>query len=289
MKKVVIAIVIMGMTGGVYAADFYSLAVKAADLKTIVATDGKGYVEPVEPATPIEWVTINGGKFTMGTTSIEQGFEDAKPFHEVAIKTFDMSKTAVTVEQYMECVAKGYCTTLNTDGDCNWGKPGRQLHPVNCVSWNQATAYARFKGARLPSESEWEYAATSGGKNQKYPWGNDVATCDKAVMRDKGYAGCGKQSTMPVCSKTAGNTAQGLCDMAGNVWQWVQDKYRDSYQGVPADGSAFDVEFSTSTPVHRVLRGGSFYSNDARDLRADIRFNNDPGYRYPDVGFRLAR
>jgi len=95
MKKVLMSVVMMGLTGGAYAADFSDLAVKAADLKALVAADGitvpaisKGYVEPVEPATPIEWVSISGGKFTMGTTSTEQGFEDAKPIREVTIKTF---------------------------------------------------------------------------------------------------------------------------------------------------------------------------------------------------------
>ncbi|HCE99105.1 MAG TPA: hypothetical protein DER10_11485 [Elusimicrobia bacterium] len=251
----------------------------------------KGYVDENypqagAPAKPVEWVTINGGKFTMGTDSDEKGFKDAKPIHKVAIKTFDMSKTAVTVEQYAECVIAGDCTEPATDaGDyCNWGKTGRQLHPVNCVDWDQASKYAKFEGGRLPSEAEWEYAATSGGKNQKYPWGNDEPTCDKAVMYGNGGSGCGKNSTMPVCSKTAGNTAQGLCDMAGNVWQWVQDKYQDSYKGTPADGSAFEGAGSI-----RVLRGGSFSPDDARSLRADYRNSSDPGYRYDDVGFRLAR
>ncbi len=249
----------------------------------------KGYVAGNDPSAgvptkPVEWVTINGGKFTMGTDSGEKGFEDAKPIHEVSIKTFDMSKTDVTVEQYAECVIKGGCTEPATGDYCNWGKTGRQLHPVNCVDWDQASKYAKFKGGRLPSESEFEYAATSGGKNQKYPWGNDEPTCDKAVMYGNGGYGCGKNSTMPVCSKTAGNTAQGLCDMAGNVWQWLQDKYQDSYNGTPTNGSAFEGAGS-----YRVGRGGSFGYDDASFLRADFRYNDDPGSRSGRIGFRLAR
>jgi len=251
---------------------------KAAAVKDI----SKGFEEPV---ISIEWVSISGGKFKMGTTSIEECFEDAKPVHEVTIKTFDMSKTAVTVAQYAECVSKGNCTTPGTGDYCNWGKTGRQLHPVNCVNWDQANQYAKFAGGRLPSESEWEYAATSGGKNQKYPWGNDEPTCDKVVMYGNGGDGCGANGTMPVCSKPAGNTAQGLCDMAGNVWQWVQDTYQDSYKGTPVDGSAFE-----GTGSNRVLRGGSFYNNDARALRADNRFYYVPdGYRVASLGFRLVR
>jgi iron(II)-dependent oxidoreductase len=258
---------------------------KAAAVKGI----NKGYVAGLDPSAgvptkPVEFISIPGGKFTMGTDSGEKGFEDAKPIHEVAIKTFDMSKTAVTVEQYAECVIKGGCTEPGTGAYCNWGVTGRQLHPVNCVDWDQASKYAKFKGGRLPSESEWEYAATSGGKNQKYPWGNDEPTCDKAVMYGNGSYGCGKDSTMPVCSKTAGNTVQGLCDMAGNVWQWVQDKYQDSYKGAPVDGSAFEGAGSS-----RVLRGGSFYFIDASFLRAEYRTYFDPGGRGGDTGFRLVR
>ena len=225
----------------------------------------------------------------MGTDSVEKDFESAKPVHEVVIKTFDMSKTAVTVEQYAECVRKDKCSKPGTGNYCNWGVEGRQLHPINCVDWDQANQYARFignqpgfKGARLPSESEWEYAATSGGKNQKYPWGNDEPTCDKAVMNGNGGLGCGKSSTLPVCSKTAGNTEQGLCDMTGNVWQWVQDKYQDSYKGAPFDGSAFNAGF-----YYRVLRGGSFRSDDTSSMRADFR--NYSGKSHDASGFRLAR
>src|SRR3989339_1084511 len=155
MKKFLVSVVVMWMTGGVYAAEFSDLAVKVADLKAMAAIS-KGYVAGNGPSAgvptqPVEWVTINGGKFTMGTDSGEKGFENAKPIHEVAIKTFDMSKTAVTVEQYAECVIKGGCTEPGTGYYCNWGVAGQQLHPINCVGWDQASKYAKFKGGRMPS------------------------------------------------------------------------------------------------------------------------------------------
>ncbi len=256
----------------------------------------KGYVTGVDPLAgapvkPVEFVTIPGGRFKMGTSSGEKVFADAKPIHAVNIKTFDMSKTDVTVEQYAECLDKGGCTEPDTGPYCNWGVAGRELHPVNCVDWDQARKYAWFKGkqpgfegARLPTEAEWEYAATSGGRNLKYPWGDAEAACDKAVMYGDGGYGCGADGTMPVCSKPAGNTAQGLCDMAGNVWQWVQDTYHYSYEGAPDDGSEFKGKDS-----RRVMRGGSFGSDDARSLRADYRDRGDPALRRVFVGFRLAR
>ena len=250
----------------------------------------KGYVggnnpSAGAPSKPLEWVPIKGGKFMMGTDDGEKSFSDAKPVHQVIIKTFEMSKTLVTVEQYAECVTKGKCTRPTTGEQCNWGVAGRQFHPVNCVDWAQANQYAKFKGARLPSEAEWEYAATSGGKNQKYPWGNTEATCDKAVMAGPGGYGCSKNGTMPVCSKTAGNTAQGLCDMAGNVWQWVQDKHQNSYKGAPVDGKAFEG----GEGANRVVRGGAFNEDGAKYLRAEYRAAGEPSDRYGDFGFRLAR
>ncbi len=235
-----------------------------------------------KPGQAVEWVSIGGGKFMMGTDDGTDWFKGAKPIHEVNIKTFEMSKTLVTVEQYAECVIKGGCSGPSTGDHCNWGVAGRQRHPINCVEWEQANEYANFiKGARLPSESEYEYAATSegrqiDGKNQKYPWGNEDATSDKAVMSGNG--------TMPVCSKPAGNTAQGLCDMSGNVWEWMQDKYQPSYVGAPTDGSAFE-----GAGYFRVVRGGSFGYGDAGRLRADLRNSVGPGIRYSLIGFRLAR
>jgi sulfatase modifying factor 1 len=250
----------------------------------------KGYIAANDPAAgalarPLEWVALSGGKFTMGTDSGENGFENAKPVHEVVLKNFELSKTAVTVEQYRECVIKGGCTEPGTGEDCNWGEEGREFHPVNCVDWNQAKMYAKFKGGRLPSESEWEYAATGGGRNQKYPWGNEAPTCDRAVMLGKGGYGCGSDGTMPVCSKPAGNTAQGLCDMTGNVWQWVQDSYSWSYNGAPADGGT--VEFGGG--YSRVVRSGSWTDYEAGSLRSDLRRYYVPGYLNRSLGFRLAR
>jgi len=102
---------------------------------------------------------------------------------------------------------------------------------------------------------------------------------------DNGSAdGCGRDSTWPVCSKPRGNTTQGLCDMAGNVWEWVQDWYHSSYDGAPTDGSAWE----TPAGSNRVIRGGSWYLS-ARDVRAANRLGYDPRLRYVRLGFRLAR
>ena len=123
---------------------------------------------------------------------------------------------------------------------CNWNQSGRGDHPINCVSWNQARTFATWLGARLPTEAEWEYAARSGGENREYPWGDEEATCERAVVYERyqnpkdGNRGCGRDSTWAVCSKSAGNTEQGLCDMAGNVWEWVEDDWHFSFDGAPS-------------------------------------------------------
>ena len=226
----------------------------------------------------VAWVTIDGGHFMMGS---DKGDSDERPVRRVRVPTFQMARTEVTVAQYGACVKAGKCTEPDTGRYCNWGKPGRGEHPVNCVDWDQARAYAAWIGGRLPTEAEWEYAARSGGQAIAYPWGNEDATCERAIM-DDGGDGCGKDRTWPVCSKSAGNTKQGLCDMAGNVWEWVED-WKGGYDEAPIDGSA-----RTNGGGGRVIRGGG-WSGTASGLRAAGRDSDDPAYRYGSVGFRPAR
>ncbi|MBU1896168.1 formylglycine-generating enzyme family protein [Myxococcota bacterium] len=230
-----------------------------------------------QPYYPI-WIELSGGSFQMGSN---KGDSDERPVHEVRLKGFMMSKTEVTVGQYRACVNAGVCTAPDTSTYCNWNESGRELHPINCVDWNQAKAFATWAGGRLPTEAEWEYAARSGGKDQEYPWGNAQVTCNYAVM-DHGGNGCGRgNATWPVCSKPQGNTEQGMCDMSGNVWEWVADYY-GSYDSTPRDGTE---HLSGS---NRVFRGGGWF-NYASSLRAARRYRYVPSNRYFDLGFRLAR
>jgi formylglycine-generating enzyme required for sulfatase activity len=227
----------------------------------------------------LEWVRIPGGSFEMGSTD---GNSNEMPVHTVRIRTFDLMKTEVTVGQYRACVRAVACTEPDKGGYCNYDKFDRENHPINCVEWYQAQAFARWAGSRLPTEAEWEYAARSGGKEQRYPWGNEEATCARAVM-DDGGDGCGKDSPWPVCSKPQGNSTHGVCDLAGNVWEWVQDPYHSSYTGAPSDGSAWEGGASG-----RVFRGGSWYSS-ASGLRPAYRIWRGPSGRSFNLGFRLAR
>jgi formylglycine-generating enzyme required for sulfatase activity len=221
---------------------------------------------------------------------------DAQPRHRVKVKTFQMAKTLTTFGQYNRCVEDGACTAAHvSDGTC-WDWDGSKWEqgklppsfqgddqPVVCVDWDQAQAFAKWAGGRLPTEAEWEYAARSGGKDRKYPWGDKIPRCDLAVF-SAGGDGCGRKSTWPVCSKPQGTTKQGLCDMAGNASQWVQDRYHDSYDGAPGDGSAWE---SPAGPL-RVVRGSS-WRGFAFLLRAAGRGHGPPADRYAGLGLRVAR
>lgn len=264
----------------------------AADSRMVVADEVAAAeamlvrLEAPEGAAPgkagIEWVRIPGGTFQMGSND---GHGDEKPVHSVQVSSFELMKTEVTVGQYRRCVEAGTCTAprgKSSNKYCNWGWSGRDDHPLNCVDWSQAQAFAKWAGARLPTEAEWEYAARSGGKSWTYPWGDEKATCSRANL-DEGGDGCGQDRTWEVCSKPAGNSTHGVCDLAGNVWEWVQDGYHDSYSGAPGDGRAWEGGAS-----FRVGRGGGWI-NAAPLLRASYRYRSDPSKRNSALGFRLAR
>ncbi|MEZ5471338.1 MAG: formylglycine-generating enzyme family protein [Marinicella sp.] len=220
-------------------------------------------------------VVIPTGSFRMGSNE----HESEQPIHTVNIKQFAMSTTEVTFAQWDACYSAGGCSHRSDDE--GWGRGNR---PVINVSWNDAKDYTQWlsqksgKQYRLPSESEWEYAARA-GSTSKYSWGNSIG-CSQA--RYGGYGDCGEKSTQPV--KSYSKNAFGLYDMHGNVWEWVEDRWHDSYSGAPTDGSAW-TSSSDSDPV---LRGGSW--RDVPDvLRSAFRSWDDPTYRRNFFGFRLSQ
>jgi formylglycine-generating enzyme required for sulfatase activity len=219
----------------------------------------------------IRWVRIPGGTFMMGADDLGS---NAQPRHEVRIESFEMAQTLVTNKQYQACVVAGICTKAQWEG--SWFAEDYQ--PVVGVDWNQAKTFSEWAGGRLPTEAEWEYAARSGGREQKYPWGNEESICERAV-----FEGCGYEPTAPVCSKPAGNTQQGLCDMAGNAWEWVQDWYHGSYYGAPTNARVWDYPAGSD----RVYRGGS-WCNDVGYAPSASRYFG-LGNRNYYMGFRPAR
>ena len=234
---------------------------------------------------PPDWVFLDGGTFEMGR---DDSLPDQLPAHAVTVPDVEIWRTEVTVEQYLACVDDGGCTASTDEQEnCNWGETGREDHPANSLTWSQAGEFCAWLGGRLPTEAEWEYAARGMGQAVDYPWGDTAASCDLAVMDDSdtGGTGCGKAGTDEACSRSPdGDTPQGLCDMAGNVFEWVEDAYHDSYVGAPTDGSAW----VTGGDVTRVNRGGAC-GNDAEKISVTFRGYSDPETDVTGAGFRCAR
>lgn len=236
-----------------------------------------------------EMVVIPSGSFTMGSPSNEVGRSDQEgPRRDVRIaRPFAIGRYEVTFTEWDACAAAGYCTR-GVD-DAGWGRGAR---PVINVSWDDVQAFLRWMNSkvdgnpyRLPSEAEWEYAARA-GSNTAFWWGNrispDQANYYGTIAYNNGPTGVYREQTLPVGSFAA--NPFGLFDVHGNVWEWVQDCYVDSYAGGPTDGSAR----SSSGCSLRVLRGGSWVSNPG-NLRSADRGWNWPGFRNWFFGFRLAR
>lgn len=257
---------------------------------------------------------------------------DEAPQHEVSVPSFALGKYDVTRGEYAAFVretgypAGGGCGVgigeYSKRPGMSWQNPGfkqSDRDPVVCVSWTDAQAYVSWLNRkaghmsaageglyRLPSEAEWEYAARA-GTTTKFWWGDDVnAAPAHAWFNEKcssGPGGDGVVKRLSECVKTGGRThpagtkpanAFGLYDMAGNVWQWTEDCYDDSYAGAPADGRANETTSSDpqSNDSHgkcmRVDRGSS-YLFPAWLLRSATRERNPTDFRDAIMGFRVAR
>ena len=228
-----------------------------------------------------EMVVIPGGSFLMGSPADEKGRDaDEGPQRRVQVASFAIGKTEVTFDQWDLCV--------NDKGCRHQPEPlwGRGSMPVMRVSWADAQEYAAWLSTRtgqtyrLPSEAEWEYAARARTKTA-YPWGSEVGS------NQANCAGCGSRwdgkQTAPVTSFAANRF--GLHEMSGNVSEWVEDCYHDSYAGAPE--KAWPA-WAAAGCDRRVLRGGS-WDNGPDLLRSAGRDRNEPGDRISNVGFRVAR
>ncbi len=224
-----------------------------------------------------ELVSIPAGGFNMGSTEV---FDFEGPVHRVTIgKPFYIGRYEVTYEEWDACIADRGCTYRPDDGGA-----GRGRRPVTDVDWNDASTYVAWlsqktgKTYRLPTESEWEYAARA-ATTSTYPWGRSV---DKDRANCSGCTSEPRNRTIEVGSFKP--NAFGVYDMVGNAAEWVEDCWSEGYRGAPADGTA-----STRPGCReRVLRGGSF-NNDPRYLRSAARFKYDYNVRYPSNGFRVVR
>lgn len=217
--------------------------------------------------------------------------DDEKPGRVVATAAFEIDVTEVTVAQYRACVEAGACSAQGLDlpssgtadqpelaWTCNWGKPDRDRHPINCVSWQGAADYCKWAKKRLPTATEWERAAR-GTDGRRYPWGNEaVKPSPQANLSDNtllesapGRWGLkefddGFVSTAPVGSFPAGDSPVGAKDMAGNVWEFVTDGNETRHE----------------------MRGGA-WSYYPIALRVSDKAYAENGRRNGDTGFRCVR
>ncbi|TAK53075.1 MAG: hypothetical protein EPO25_11800 [Gammaproteobacteria bacterium] len=295
---------------------------KAAQLMRAVQPKVKSSMGK-ELVADIQMVSIPGGSFQMGNDSGDsEGSADELPVHAVTIRPFRLGKYEVTVAQFRGFVlATNYQTEAERSGTCfaldlstgrwsdlpgnSWRAPGiaqTDDHPVVCLSWNDVDVFINWlnqhtqRKFRLPSEAEWEYAARAKTRS-KYPWGGNA---DQGCQFTNGAdqtpwpAGSKHTWTTPIkchdghfATAAVGSyfaNAFGLHDLIGNVWEWTQDCWNDTYIGAPSDGSAW----LSGECSRRVVRGGAWLNN-AANLRVSYRSGLVTADRGVNLGFRLAQ
>ena len=267
-----------------------------------------------------EMVVLSAGSYEMGSPAGEKArFKNEGPLTEVTIvEPLAVGKYEVTVGEFRRFVeATGYSTgdgcrayagvEWERHSGFGWRQPGfdqTERHPVVCVSWEDAQAYVDWlSGAtgeryRLLSESEWEYAVRGGTRAARY-WGEgETGQCqhanggDEALKRRYGrwqppIASCDDGHVHTTTVGSYRSNGNGLYDMLGNVWEWVEDCWHESHSGAPSDGSARGGTEREDCEM-RVMRGGS-WDNDPVYLRSASRYEFHTGNQYYSVGIRVAR
>jgi formylglycine-generating enzyme required for sulfatase activity len=235
------------------------------------ASVAQAAVPEEQPFQEPQMIRIPGGTFQMGS---EEGGSDEEPVHTVTLSDFYLGETEVTQAQWRALMGSNPSYFKDCD-QC----------PVEQVSWDDIQTYIRRLNAktgktyRLPTEAEWEYAA-GGGSGSRTKW---AGTNSESSLGSYAWYGANSGSKTPLVKQKQPN-ALGLFDMSGNVLEWCQDVYHNSYTGAPTDGSAWESPAGSD----RVRRGGG-WGNFPADCRVADRSYSSPGYRNNYLGFRLAR
>lgn len=249
---------------------------------------------PLDVKTPAGMVGIPAGPFFRGCSNGFGGIVDLKcapsemPAGIVTTRAFFIDLNEVTVGRYAVCVKAGVCPLPLDVGECNWGSPGREQYPINCVTWVDADRFCRWEGKRLPTEAEWEKAAR-GTDGRRYPWGEDEPDAGGFYRANYGE-GLTKILWMrdtweydgPVGSFAKWPSPYGCNDMAGNVAEWVSDWWADSYRGSAPAGPR-----GPASGDQQVVRGGSFREYRQR-IRTSARGYHYTGFLDGNVGFRCT-
>jgi formylglycine-generating enzyme required for sulfatase activity len=235
----------------------------------------------VRPADGMVMVHVPAGEFTMGSNA---GDPDEQPVHRVYLDAYWIDQTEVTNDQYSLCVQAGGCqppsdlsssTRSSYYGNSQFGN-----YPVIYVNWSDAQAYCSWAEARLPSEAEWEKAAR-GTDARVYPWGNNDPSCSLANL-SPGESACAGD-TSAVGSYPAGAGPYGALDMAGNVWEWVADRYGATYYSQSPSSNPAGAD----SGQYRVVRGAAWFYIEY-GARSANRDGYVPGYRGNGLGFRCG-
>jgi formylglycine-generating enzyme required for sulfatase activity len=256
-------------------------------------------------AVPVpEFARIPAGEFFMGSSESD----DERPVHRVWVGEFYIGRFQVTNDDYARFVraaghpwpavrelpmvaGEGRDDTFRqfaaayewTDGVV---PPGRGAHPVVLIGYDDAAAYCRWlshaigRVVRLPTEAEWEKAARGGTEGQRFPWGNDIDPTRGNYLADPGAKR--ERGTRP-CGTYAAN-AYGLCDMGGNVWEWVSDWYAPDYYAAAASRNPR----GPAGGAMRVVRGGSWVNADVGALRCACRHPVPADTYAYSIGFRIV-
>lgn len=216
----------------------------------------------------------------------EATFSDEMPAHEVHLSPYWLDRTEVTVRAFARCVQLRRCKAPPfAQGGKRFDRPD---YPVSLVTHEDALTYCRFRGARLPTEAEYERAAR-GEKARRFPWGelyNARAANHGRLGWDVSDERDGFSELAPVGSFASGATPEGFLDLAGNAAEWVSDRYLGRY----AAGRESDPQGPAAPPAssERVVRGGS-YAQAGPWLRGAARRFQEPTVRRPYLGFRCAQ
>ena len=248
------------------------------------------FVEQLAQQVELEMVQIPAGSFTMGSPADEpERLGSEGPQHDVTLQTFFIGRYPITQAQWRAVVA---LEQVEQELDLNLSSFKGDSRPVEQVSWEDATEFCRRlsrhsgRDYRLPTEAEWEYACRA-GTTTPFHFGEMITTDLANYNGDFAYAdgpkGIKRQATTDVGEFPA--NAWGVSDTHGNVWEWCQDHYHDSYKGAPEDGTAW-VDEKPKEEL-RILRGGSWVFN-PRDCRSARRNFFDPSYRFNSFGFRVV-
>jgi len=268
-------------------------------------THGVNDTDDVVDAADAEDATGLDGMMFVPSGSFWMGCNDAaanncnpqeRPYHLVTLDSFYVDRTEVTIKDFQVCVDAGVCSHHLDDQTCFyiilengdlaqsgiWPAFRGTNQPMVCVDWEQAKQYCEWAGKRLPTEAQWEKAAR-GTDGRVYPWGNDNPDCNNAVTYVDDGSECAPEVTADVCNKSpAGDSPYGLCDMAGNVMEWVADWYDSNYY----DTSPTTNPKGPDTGLYRTIRGSSFYPGN--DLTNSGRLGAEASKAFVDRGFRCV-